>query len=47
MHDVEALVELYRERHLDLVDLLQTRFGISTRINEDNSVEFHDETSTP
>ena len=35
------------ERHLDLIDLLQTRFGIKTLINEDNSVEFHDENSTP
>ena len=34
------------ERHLDLIDLLRTRFGIRTLINEDNSVEFHDETST-
>ncbi|MCY3750864.1 MAG: hypothetical protein OXG54_05635 [Gammaproteobacteria bacterium] len=34
------------ERHLDLIDLLQTRFGIRTLINEDNSVEFHDENST-
>ena len=34
------------ERHLDLIDLLQTRFGIKTLINEDNSVEFHDENST-
>ena len=35
------------ERHLDLIDLLRTRFGIKTLINEDNSVEFHDEDSTP
>lgn len=34
------------ERHLDLIDLLRTRFGIRTLINEDNSVEFHDENST-
>ncbi|MYH68756.1 MAG: hypothetical protein F4147_01090 [Gammaproteobacteria bacterium] len=34
------------ERHLDLIDLLRSRFGIRTLINEDNSVEFHDETST-
>ena len=34
------------ERHLDLIELLQTRFGIKTLINEDNSVEFHDENST-
>lgn len=34
------------ERHLDLIDLLRNRFGIRTHINEDNSVEFHDETST-
>ena len=34
------------ERHLDLVELLQTRFGIRTLINEDNHVEFHDEHST-
>lgn len=34
------------ERHLDLIDLLQTSFGISTLINEDNRVEFHDENST-
>ena len=34
------------ERHLDLIDLLRNRFGIRTLINEDNSVEFHDETST-
>ena len=34
------------ERHLDLIELLQTRFGIKTFINEDNSVEFHDENST-
>ena len=34
------------ERHLDLIELLRTRFGIRTLINEDNSVEFHDETST-
>ena len=33
------------ERHLDLIDLLRSRFGIRTHINEDNSVEFHDETS--
>ena len=33
------------ERHLDLIELLQTRFGIRTLINEDNSVEFHDENS--
>ena len=33
------------ERHLDLIDLLRTRFGIKTLINEDNSVEFHDENS--
>ena len=34
------------ERHLDLIELLRTRFGIRTLINEDNSVEFHDENST-
>lgn len=34
------------DRHLDLIDLLRTRFGIRTLINEDNSVEFHDENST-
>ena len=33
------------ERHLDLIELLQARFGIRTLINEDNSVEFHDEHS--
>lgn len=33
------------ERHLDLIDLLQTRFGIITLINKDNSVEFHDKNS--
>ena len=33
------------ERHLDLIDLLQARFGIMTLINEDNSVEFHDQNS--
>ena len=31
------------EHHLDLIELLQARFGISTLINEDNSVEFHDD----
>ena len=35
------------ERHLDLIELLQTRFGIRTLINEDNRVEFRDENSTP
>ncbi len=34
------------ERHLDLIELLQTRFGIGVLINEDNSIEFHDENST-
>ena len=34
------------ERHLDLIELLRARFGVRTLINEDNSVEFHDENST-
>ena len=34
------------ERHLDLIDLLRTRFGVTTLINEDNSVEFHNENNT-
>lgn len=34
------------ERHLDLIELLQTRFGIRTLISEDHRVEFRDENNS-
>lgn len=33
------------ERHKDLIELLQVRFGIKTRIHDDNRIDFYDEKS--
>ena len=32
-------------RHKDLIQLLQVRFGIKTRIHDDNRIDFYDEKS--
>lgn len=36
---------LLPERHKDLIELLQVRFGIKTRIHDDNRIDFYDEKS--
>ena len=32
-------------RHKDLIELLQVRFGIKTRIHDGNRIDFYDEKS--